>query len=112
MLQSHPKGDQTDETYPCFAAVAAFTVLGVYLHNKFTPSIKNVSKAVGKLTNEVYELNKSNTAIDNAISKWDEYDNKIDIRPKYLTIGATTLYGLGYIITKELIIREQHIGLK
>lgn len=36
---------------------------------------------------------------------WDEYDNKIDIRPKYLTIGATTLYGLGYIITKELIIR-------
>ena len=41
------------------------------------PSIANVSKAVGKLTNEVYELNKSNTAIDNAISKWDEYDNKL-----------------------------------
>ena len=59
------------------AAVAAFTVLGIYLHNKFTPSIKNVSKAVGKLTNEIYELNKSNTAIDNAISKWDEYDNKL-----------------------------------
>lgn len=44
---------------------------------KNLPSIANVSKAVGKLTNEVYELNKSNTAIDNAISKWDEYDNKL-----------------------------------
>lgn len=44
---------------------------------KNLPSIKNVAKAVGKLTNEVYELNKSNTAIDNAISKWDEYDNKL-----------------------------------
>lgn len=45
--------------------------------NKAAPSIKNVAKAVGTLTNEVYELNKSNTAIDNAISKWDEYDNKL-----------------------------------
>ncbi|MCR5112082.1 MAG: hypothetical protein K6B38_14465, partial [Ruminococcus sp.] len=36
---------------------------------------------------------------------FDEDDNKIDIRPKYLTIGATTLYWLGYIMTKELIIR-------
>ena len=44
---------------------------------KNLPSIKNVAKAVGTLTNEVYELNKSNTAIDNAISKWDEYDNKL-----------------------------------
>ena len=38
---------------------------------------------------------------------WDEYDNKIEKRPKYLTIGATTVYGLGYVITTELIIRGQ-----
>ncbi|WP_155984104.1 Imm26 family immunity protein [Ruminococcus sp. FC2018] len=38
---------------------------------------------------------------------WDEYDNKIDKRPEYLTIGATTVYGLGYEITKELIISGQ-----
>lgn len=59
-------------------ALSAIAVgIGLYIHNNVIPSIKNVSKAVGKLTNEVYELNKSNTAIDNAISKWDEYDNKL-----------------------------------
>ena len=31
----------------------------------------------------------------------------IDKRPEYLTIGATTVYGLGYEITKELIISGQ-----
>ena len=51
-------------------ALAAIAVgIGIYIHNNVLPSIANVSKAVGKLTNEVYELNKSNTAIDNAISK-------------------------------------------
>ena len=59
------------------AAVAGIALLTWYLHDKLAPSIKNVAKAVGTLTNEVYELNKSNTAIDNAISKWDEYDNKL-----------------------------------
>nr|DAF79865.1 MAG TPA: minor tail protein [Caudoviricetes sp.] len=47
-------------------AIIAGIVIAV---NKAAPSIKNVAKAVGTLTNEVYELNKSNTAIDNAISK-------------------------------------------
>ena len=68
---------------PIGAAILALTALAAVIAtiivavNKAAPSIKNVSKAVGKLTNEVYELNKSNTAIDNAISKWDEYDNKL-----------------------------------
>ena len=38
---------------------------------------------------------------------WDEYDQKLETRPKYLTIGAATVYGLGYRITQELIIRGQ-----
>lgn len=38
---------------------------------------------------------------------WNEYDQKMETCPKYLTIGATNLYGLGYHITKELIIKEQ-----
>lgn len=58
-------------------AVAALIAGITIAIKKNLPSIANVSKAVGKLTNEVYELNKSNTAIDNAISKWDEYDNKL-----------------------------------
>lgn len=59
------------------AALAAVITTIIVAVNKAAPSIKNIAKAVGKLTNEVYELNKSNTAIDNAISKWDEYDNKL-----------------------------------
>ena len=68
---------------PVAFVVAGLVVLGALIAGitiaikKNLPSIANVSKAVGKLTNEVYELNKSNTAIDNAISKWDEYDNKL-----------------------------------
>ena len=38
---------------------------------------------------------------------WDEYDQKIELHPKYLSIGATTVYGLGYCITQELLIRGQ-----
>ena len=38
---------------------------------------------------------------------WDEYDNKIEKHPKHLTIWATTVYGLGYEITTELIISGQ-----
>ena len=68
---------------PVAFVVAGLVALGAIIAGitiaikKNLPSIANVSKAVGKLTNEVYELNKSNTAIDNAISKWDEYDNKL-----------------------------------
>ena len=68
---------------PMAFVVAGLVALGALIAGitiaikKSLPSIANVSKAVGKLTNEVYELNKSNTAIDNAISKWDEYDNKL-----------------------------------
>ena len=68
---------------PVAFVVAGLVALGALIVGitiaikKNLPSIANVSKAVGKLTNEVYELNKSNTAIDNAISKWDEYDNKL-----------------------------------
>ena len=68
---------------PVAFVVAGLVALGALIAGitiaikKNLPSIANVSKAVGKLTNEVYELNKSNTAIDNAISKWDEYDNKL-----------------------------------
>ena len=68
---------------PIAFVVAGLVALGALIAGitiaikKNLPSIANVSKAVGKLTNEVYELNKSNTAIDNAISKWDEYDNKL-----------------------------------
>ena len=68
---------------PVAFVVAGLVALGALIAGiaiaikKNLPSIANISKAVGKLTNEVYELNKSNTAIDNAISKWDEYDNKL-----------------------------------
>ena len=68
---------------PAAFVVAGLVALGALIVGitiaikKNLPSIANVSKAVGKLTNEIYELNKSNTAIDNAISKWDEYDNKL-----------------------------------
>lgn len=41
------------------------------------PTLKNVSKSIGEITNEIYELNKSNTAIETALSKWDEYDEKL-----------------------------------
>lgn len=38
---------------------------------------------------------------------WDEYDQKLEERPEYLTIGAATVYGFGYAVTKELMIRGQ-----
>lgn len=38
---------------------------------------EKAADSIGTLTNEIYELNQSTTAIETGISAWEEYDEKL-----------------------------------
>lgn len=62
------------------AAILAFTAAAAVIASvtvaviKLLPNLENVSKTVGTLTNEIYELNKANTSISNALSAYEDFD--------------------------------------
>ena len=63
------------------AAVAIAAVTAIYALYKWISSLpsetEKAADTIGTLTNEIYELNQSQTAIASAIAAWEEYDNKL-----------------------------------
>ena len=70
-------------TNPIFLAITAIALLtagGIALTAWLTnlPSTtEQAADTIGTLTNEIYELNQANTAIETGISAWEEYDEKL-----------------------------------
>lgn len=68
---------------PLFLAITAIAVLvagGIALSAWIMNLPSDTEKAadsIGTLTNEIYELNQANTAIETGISAWEEYDEKL-----------------------------------
>lgn len=71
------------EVNPIIKLLAVVVALGtaIYALVKFFSTLpseaEKTAKTIGTLTNEIYELNQSQTAIESATSAWEEYDNKL-----------------------------------
>lgn len=62
---------------------------------------ERIADNIGELTNEIYELNQSNTAIQEGIDAWEEYDNKLIKTKEDLDSLEESLDGVADSLTEE-----------